>query len=100
MNSVFSWKASWDFGGVMGLVDGRDWAGAGLVSQESRRGGFGSTVMVQGEARPLSAARILKKFYQRLLAAGKPKKLALTAVMRKLVVLLNRLLKNPQFNLA
>ncbi len=43
---------------------------------------------------------ILKKFYQRLLAAGKPKKLAITAVMRKLVVLLNRLLKNPQFNLA
>jgi transposase len=43
---------------------------------------------------------ILKGFYQRLLAAGKPKKLALTAVMRKLIVLLNRLLKNPQFNLA
>lgn len=43
---------------------------------------------------------ILKSFYQRLLAAGKPKKLAITAVMRKLVVLLNRLLKYPQFNLA
>jgi transposase len=43
---------------------------------------------------------ILKKFYQRLLTASKPKKLALTAVMRKLAVLLNRLLKNPHFNLA
>ena len=43
---------------------------------------------------------ILKRFYQRLLAAGKPKKLALTAVMRKLVTLLNHLLKNPQFILA
>lgn len=43
---------------------------------------------------------ILKAFYQRLLAAGKPKKLALTAVMRKLVILLNRLIKNPQFKLA
>jgi transposase len=43
---------------------------------------------------------ILKTFYQRLVAAGKPKKLALTAVMRKLVVLLNHLLKNPQFALA
>jgi transposase len=43
---------------------------------------------------------ILKKFYQRLLTAGKPKKLALTAVMRKLVILLNHLLKNPQFTLA
>ena len=43
---------------------------------------------------------ILKGFYQRLVAAGKPKKVALTAVMRKLVVLLNQLLKNPDFNLA
>jgi hypothetical protein len=33
-------------------------------------------------------------------AAGKPKKLALTAVMRKLVVLINHLLKNPEFTLA
>jgi len=43
---------------------------------------------------------ILKAFYQHLLKAGKPKKLALTAVMRKLIILLNRLLKNPQFKLA
>jgi transposase len=43
---------------------------------------------------------ILKAFYQRLLANGKPKKLALTAVMRKLVVLLNHLIKNPEFKLA
>ena len=43
---------------------------------------------------------ILKSFYQRLVAAGKPKKVALTAVMRKLVVLLNHLIKYPQFNLA
>ena len=43
---------------------------------------------------------ILKVFYERLVKAGKPKKLALTAVMRKLVVLLNHLLKYPQFKLA
>ena len=43
---------------------------------------------------------ILKAFYQRLVAAGKPKKVALTAVMRKLVVLLNQLLKKPEFTLA
>jgi transposase len=43
---------------------------------------------------------ILKSFYQRLVAAGKPKKVALTAVMRKLIVLLNHLLKNPDFVLA
>jgi transposase len=36
---------------------------------------------------------ILKEFYQRLRAAGKPAKVALTAVMRKLVVLMNHLLK-------
>ncbi len=43
---------------------------------------------------------ILKSFYLRLVAAGKPKKVALTAVMRKLIVLLNHLLKNPDFTLA
>lgn len=43
---------------------------------------------------------ILKTFYQRLVTAGKPKKVALTSVMRKLVVLLNHLIKNPHFNLA
>lgn len=43
---------------------------------------------------------ILKAFYDRLVKAGKPKKVALTAVMRKLIVLLNHLLKYPQFTLA
>ena len=43
---------------------------------------------------------ILKTFYDRLVAAGKPKKVALVAVMRKLIVLLNHVLKNPQFKLA
>ena len=35
----------------------------------------------------------LKAFYGRLLAAGKPKKLALTAAMRKLLLILNAILK-------
>jgi transposase len=43
---------------------------------------------------------ILKALYLRLLDAGKPKKLALTALMRKLIILANRLLKNPNFSLA
>ena len=43
---------------------------------------------------------VLKTLYLRLLANGKPKKLALTALMRKLVELMNHLLKNPQFSLA
>lgn len=51
----------------------------------------------------LSAVRcdaILKAFYTRLRAAGKKPKVALVACMRKLVVLMNRLLKNPKFQLA
>ena len=44
--------------------------------------------------------RQLKEFYQRLRAAGKPAKVALTAVMRKLIVLMNHLLKNPNFALS
>jgi transposase len=41
--------------------------------------------------------RQLKEFYQRLRAAGKPAKVALTAAMRKLIVLMNHILKNPNF---
>jgi transposase len=51
----------------------------------------------------LSASRcnpLLKAFYERLIAAGKPAKVALTALMRKLIVLMNHLLKNPTFSLA
>lgn len=47
----------------------------------------------------LVAARwnpILRAFYQRLRAAGKPAKLALTAVARKLLVLLNAILRDQR----
>jgi len=44
--------------------------------------------------------RQLREFYQRLRTAGKPAKVALTAVMRKLLVLMNHVLKNPNFSLA
>jgi transposase len=44
--------------------------------------------------------RILKEFYQRLRKAGKRPLVALTACMRKLIVLMNHLLKNPNFQLA
>lgn len=43
---------------------------------------------------------ILRACYQRLRAAGKPAKVALTAIMRKLAVLMNHLLKYPEFVLA
>lgn len=51
----------------------------------------------------LSAVRcdpILRAFYQRLRTAGKRPKVALVAAMRKLLLLMNRLLRNPQFQLA
>lgn len=51
----------------------------------------------------LSAIRydaILKAFYLKLRSAGKKPKVALVACMRKLLVLMNRLLKNPNFQLA
>jgi DNA-binding transcriptional LysR family regulator len=44
--------------------------------------------------------RILKEFYLPLRAAGKKPLVAMTACMRKLVILMNRLLKNCDFQLA
>ena len=37
---------------------------------------------------------VLRRFYQRLLEAGKPKKVALTAVMRKLLTILNAIVRD------
>ena len=53
----------------------------------------------------LTASRwnpVIRDFYQRLLAAGKPKKVALTACMRKLIVILNSILKHrsPWYDLT
>ena len=51
----------------------------------------------------LSAIRhnsILKTFFQKLKAAGKPGKVALVAVARKLLILLNSSLKNPNLSLV
>lgn len=47
----------------------------------------------------LSATRFnptIRTFYQRLVAAGKPKKVALTAAMRKLLTILNAILRDKQ----
>jgi transposase len=43
---------------------------------------------------------ILRAFYQRLMKKGKLHKVATVAVMRKLIELLNHMLKNPDFSLA
>ncbi|MEA1958133.1 MAG: transposase, partial [Chloroflexota bacterium] len=37
---------------------------------------------------------VIRDFYQRLIAVGKPRKVALTACMRKLLTILNAMLKN------
>jgi transposase len=43
---------------------------------------------------------VLAPFYQRLIAEGKPAKVAIVAVMRKMIVVLNKLLKDPNFTLG
>jgi transposase len=43
---------------------------------------------------------VLSVYYQRLHASGKPAKVCLVAVMRKMIIVLNRLLKDPNFTLA
>jgi transposase len=51
----------------------------------------------------VSAARsnpILAAFYQRLLANGKPPKVCLVAVMRKMLCLVNRVIQDPDSVLA
>ena len=42
----------------------------------------------------VATTAVIRDFYQRLLAAGKRKKLALTACMRKLLLILNSMLKH------
>ncbi|MDE2863058.1 MAG: IS110 family transposase [Chloroflexota bacterium] len=40
---------------------------------------------------------VIREFYQRLVESGKPKKLALTACMRKLLVILNSMLRHGEY---
>ena len=94
------------------LTDGESAALAGVAPYNNDSGKYAGRRSIRGgrhQARhvlymaALSAARwnpILKSFYQRLITEGKPVKVALTAVMRKLILLLNLMLKNPDFSLA
>jgi transposase len=90
---------------------------AGLAPMNRDSGQYRGKRMIQG-GRPavrqalymaaLVASRhnpVIRDFYQRLRLAGKPPKVALTACMRKLLVILNAMLKNrtywnPQLPLA
>jgi transposase len=85
---------------------------AGVAPYNRDRGDKNGARHIGGGRRPVRTAlymaalsavrydRILKEFYLRLRAAGKKPLVALTACMRKLIVLMNRLLKNDQFQLA
>lgn len=85
---------------------------AGLAPHPRQSGAWIGTRQISGGRAPvrkaldmaaLTASRLhgpLQTFYERLRAAGKPAKVALTAVMRKLLLLLNFLLKHPEIPLA
>ena len=84
---------------------------AGLAPYHCDSGPFAGSRRIRGGRAPVRGAlymaamsavqhdAILKAFHRRLVAAGKKPMVALSAAMRKLVVLLNRLLKNPLFKL-
>lgn len=57
-------------------------------------------VLYMGAVCAIQHNPILKAFYERLRANGKPPKVCLVAVMRKMATLLNRLLADPDFKLA
>jgi transposase len=85
---------------------------AGVAPYNSDSGSAQGVRHIAGGRRPLRCAlymatlsairfdAILKAFYLHLRAAGKKPKVALVACMRKLVILMNRLLKNEKFQLA
>jgi transposase len=75
---------------------------SGPYKGQRRIGGGRAPVRCALYLAALSAVRhdpVLKAFYERLRAAKKLPLVALTAVMRKLAILLNRLLKDPAFKL-
>jgi len=53
-------------------------------------------VLYMATLRATSCNPVIKRFYERLCASGKAKKLALTACMRKLLITLNAMVKNNQ----
>lgn len=94
------------------LSDGQAAALVGVAPYNCDSGPHKGTRRIRGGRAPvrcalymaaLSAVRhdpILRCFYLRLRGTGKKALVALTAVMRKLAVLLNRMLKNPEFKLS
>ena len=94
------------------LSEGEAAALAGLAPYNCDSGPWKGTRRISGGRAPVRCAlymaalsavshdRILRDFYTRLCPAGKKPLVALAAAMRKLVVLLNHMLRKPQFKLA
>lgn len=93
----------------LGSLDRREIAALAGLAPHTRQSGQwkGQSFISGGRAEPRSclfiaamvAARhnpVLKVFYQRLIAAGKPKKLALIAVARKLLTILNAIIRDKK----
>jgi transposase len=84
----------------------------GVAPYPDRSGDTVNASRIQGGRRPVrdvlfmaavSASQhnaVLRAFYLSLIARGKPKKVGLVAVMRKLLMLLHRLITDPNFSLA
>lgn len=70
--------------------------------RRSIRGGRGRirNVLYMGAIVAIRHNPVLKSYYEHLKERGKPSKVALTAVMRKMVVLANRLMADPDFQLS
>ena len=94
----------------LGLLDNKTCAALAGVAPLNRDSGkySGKRIIWGGRARvrtalymaALVASRynpVIKVFYDRLVNAGKPKKLALTACMRKLLTILNAMLRNGEY---
>jgi transposase len=66
------------------------------------RGGRGvvRTVLYMAAVAAIRHNRVLREFFGRLVSAGKPKPVALVAVMRKMLHVLNRLIADPNFVLV
>lgn len=54
------------------------------------------TVLYMAALSAIKCNPVIRSFYQRLIAKGKPKKVAITACMRKLLVILNTMVKTGQ----
>jgi len=55
------------------------------------------TVMFMGMMSAMQCNPVFKVTYQRLVAAGKPKKVAIIACLRKMVVMLNAMVRDGQY---